>query len=322
MKKIYLIATVFLSSAIMTAQTVIYSNNFEAGVNDATIVGTGQIINDSDSNFGKVFHNAANGQVIRSNYLLLPNDLFASFNGSGHDELTISFWVNIGTATNYWFLPLFTAYGSAPDYSDAAFPDGKNTWPMLALQSRLIGQVNCAGYTDLAETDNDLGSNTETTSWLDDENWHFYTATYTSSSVKIYVDGNLQNSWTLDGTDGHSVNGIFTNGYKLDYVCLGGNQAWDWADEDPAYLFDDVTIYADALSEVQINTLISQKMNTSSVNEIDRMSNSFLKEEIYFNLNGQMVDEDFESLKPGIYLKSTKFEDGTSRTEKIIKTKK
>jgi hypothetical protein len=45
----------------------------------------------------------------------------------------------------------------------------------------------------------------------------------------------------------------------LKYVCLGGNQAWNWGDNDPGFAFDDVAIYNVALTVDQIKLIISKK---------------------------------------------------------------
>ena len=233
---------------------VVYSNDFEEGLKDTTIVGSGAIEEVEDAHFGKVYHNATEELGVRTNYLLLPSDVMANAVGAGNEAMTIAFWVNVADATNYWFSPMFMAYGNAPDETTKT-----NTWPMFALQSRLLAQVNCAGWCDFTAAQNVAGSNKETTAWLDDKEWHYYTATITSEKVCIYVDGALQNQWEIDGSDGACVDGLFTNGFELDYVCLGGNQAWDWADADASYMFDDVTIYSTALSAGEIADVMEAK---------------------------------------------------------------
>lgn len=230
------------------AQTLLYSNDFEAGLGGATIVGNGTLTASGDVNHGQVFHNAAGGQATRTNYLLLPNDIFSNLQASGQTGVTISFWVNKATATGFYWSPIFSAYGAAPN------PD--NTWPMMVLQTRLVGQVNNAGWSDLVDAQNVKGSNTVSTAWIDNTSWHFYTATFTPTSVKVYIDGVIQNEWVLDGVStGQVVSGLFTNGSALTYICLGGNQAWNWNDPDPAFMYDKVKIYAGALSAAQINSL-------------------------------------------------------------------
>ena len=226
-----------------------YYNDFEDGLGDATVVGSGEIETVEDDRFGSVYHNATGTAGVRTNYLLLPSDTIA--NAVGNKEMSIGFWVNVADATNYWFSPIFTAYGDAPDASTG------NSWPMMALQSRLLAQVNCAGWTDLSAAENVAGTNKETTAWLDDKEWHYYTATLTETSVCVYVDGVLQNEWAVSTADGNTINGIFTNGADLDYVCLGGNQAWTWGDTDASYQFDEIAVYSTALSAEEIQLVMN-----------------------------------------------------------------
>lgn len=242
-----------------------YSNTFEDGLGDATIVGSGAIEEVEDIHFGKVYHNATGELGVRKNYLLLPSDTIADAVAVGNEEMSVAFWVNVADATNYWFSPMFMAYGNAPDETT-----GTNTWPMLALQSRLLVQVNCAGWCDFAAAQNVAGTNKETTAWLDDGNWHFYTATLTKDRVVVYVDGEVQNEWEIDGSDGLCVNGLFTNGAELDYVCLGGNQAWDWADADASYQFDDVAVYSTVLSAGEIVDLMEAKFADAEEDDGDQ----------------------------------------------------
>ena len=311
MRKFYSLVIVLFVSLTVSSQTLIYSNNFESGVGTATIVGNGQIKTVPTNGFGSVFHNAIGGQAIRSNYLLLPNNIFANLQTSGSKSLSIAFWVNKGTATDNFWTPIFSAYGAAP-------VAGKNTWPMMVLQSRLVAQVNCAGWTDLTDADNVAATNFVSTLWLDDLAWHFYTAIFTETSVKIYIDGVVKNSWTLSGTDGHTVSGLFTNGSDLKYICLGGNQAWEWGDVDPAYMYDDLAIYSSALTVEQMNSIISAKI-TTSVNQINLDPKSKLIGEELFSISGAKVGSDYNTLKPGIYIKKSVYSNGAVNSTKIIK---
>ncbi|MDR2804067.1 MAG: T9SS type A sorting domain-containing protein [Dysgonamonadaceae bacterium] len=261
MKRIFTILF-FLGVALSNAnaQTLLYSNDFEQGVNDAAIIGNGVIEDSQHLSFGKVFHNAAGGQAIRANYLQLPATIFADLQTAATNAVTISFWVNKGTAVDYFFTPLFSAYGAAP-------ANGTNAWPMMILQSRGIVQVNNAGWCDFTDAQNVTGVNTVSTVWLDDELWHFYSAVFTPNNVKVYIDGRVMNEWNLTGLEaGGSTSGLFTNGSALTYICLGGNQAWDWPDPDPAYLFDKLRIHADALTTEQIEALIAADNSTAIPN--------------------------------------------------------
>ncbi|MGF7140655.1 LamG-like jellyroll fold domain-containing protein [Roseimarinus sediminis] len=310
MKQLYILAIALLTTIGLSAQTILYSNDFENDTGDATIVGNGAIVEEETAGFGSVFHNAAGGQAIRSNYLLLPDNIFAQLQESGSKELSIAFWVNKGTAVDQLWTPIFSAYGAAP-------VNNANTWPMMVLQSRLVGQVNNSGWTDLTDAQNTNGTNTVDVEWLDDEAWHFYTATFTESEVKVYIDGEVKNTWTLSGDEnGSSVSGLFNNGSALTYICLGGNQAWDWADPDPAYKFDDLAIYSSLLNADQIEAIIAAKSGTA-VNQFD-FSGEVVKEE-FFSITGAKAGNDFKRLQRGIYIKKSTFSNGAVNSSKIVK---
>jgi len=311
MKKIYTIAVALLVTFSAGAQTQIYSNDFESGAGTSTIVGSGQIESVATSGFGHVYHNAVNGQAIRTNYLLLPSDVLSNSQIATNKELTIAFWVNLGTAVNNFFTPIFSAYGAAPVL-------GVNTWPVLVLQSRLLAQVNCAGWNDFVAADNVATANVESASWLDDAAWHYYTATFTETSVTIYVDGIIQNSWMVPGTDGHTVSGLFTNGSDLKYICLGGNQAWEWADVDPAYLFDDVAVYANALNVDQINAIIAAKTAAAGIQDVSTNNGEVISQE-FFSLNGAKAGNDYNKLKSGVYIKRVVYSNGVTKSTKTVK---
>ncbi|MDD4970554.1 MAG: hypothetical protein PHT07_14100 [Paludibacter sp.] len=312
MKKFSFFAFALLLTGVVSAQTIIYSNNFESGAGTATIVGNGVIETSATAGFGSVFHNAAGGQATRANYLLLPVDVLGNAQIATNKELTIAFWVNKGTAINYFYSPIFTAYGAAPLTTG-------NTWPMLALQSRLLTQLNCAGWNDFIPADNVKAANTETTVWLDDAAWHYYTATFTATSVSVYIDGVVQNSWNVSGADGHTTNGLFSNGGDLKYICLGGNQAWNWGDPDAAYLFDDLAIYANALTPTQINAIITAKRTTTALKQTISDSNSEVVSQEFFTTNGAKAGTDFAKLKSGIYIKKALYNDGSTKSSKTVK---
>ena len=130
MKKKLLSISLFVAAALLCgtgakAQTLIYSNDFETGVNDATIVGNGVIEASGDAAHGQVFHNdPALTNAVRTNYLKLPATIFSDFQTSGAQGLTVSFWVNKSNATNYYWSALFGAYGVAPNPTNAKAGSG------------------------------------------------------------------------------------------------------------------------------------------------------------------------------------------------------
>ena len=252
LKNLLLLTAMFLTFAV-NAQTVLYSTTFDNGIGTDSIVGSGKLVLDPTPGFDSVFLNGYDG--VRANYFLVKDTVFGRLQASGSKELSIAFWVNKDTLTaGFYWTNMFSAYGAAPNPN--------NNWPMMVCETRLWFQENCAGWCDFGDTDNANGTNFISTAWLDDGNWHLYTITITEASVNIYIDGVLKNTWNINGTDGHTVAGLFTNGRDLKYICLGGNQAWDWQDVDPAFKFDDLTIYSSALTVEQINNIVATKLGT------------------------------------------------------------
>jgi len=189
---------------------------------------------------------------------------------------------------------------------------------MMILQSRLLAQVNCGGWTDLKDPDNVAGTNTESTLWLDDAKWHYYTATYTETSVKIYVDGVIKNEWNCTAVDEHKVSGLFSNGSELDYICLGGNQAWGWNDADASYLFDDVAIYSSALTAAQISAIMTAKTTITSIKPVAQDNGEVVAEE-YYSVGGEKVGNSFNQLQPGVYIKKSAYGNGVVKISKFAK---
>ena len=242
-----------------------WTYGFEEADENVNIVGGGAIVDDETPNFGKVFENVSTAP--RSNYITLPDTLLAQ--SAFSKELSIAFWVNANgnTPDAYTYAPFFTAYGSNS-------AGAGNSWPMLALQSRGFGQVNCSGWTDFTAAENVEGKNNLYNSnaweagdgnfnfvenWLEDNLWHYYTAVFTAEGLTIYLDGEVKNQWKMSGADGSTLEGLFSNGADLKYICLGGNQAWDWNDNDAPFRFDDVMVTNYVLTPEAIAEIIAAK---------------------------------------------------------------
>lgn len=78
-----------------------------------------------------------------------------------------------------------------------------------------------------------------------------------------FENGNVVNTYTFTSAANNNVNGLFNVASELKYVTLGGNQAWNWNDPDPAFMFDKVKIYAGALTTAHIASLMSTDEITS-----------------------------------------------------------
>ena len=291
------LASVSLTKADVTVGSYVYFNDFETvsektatgtatgseNVN-ATIQGSGTF-EDEGGYYGKVFQNV--GGAMRTNYLLLPDDALA--HASESQALTIGFWVSAGTlaADIYTYAPIFTAYASAPT--------GSNGSPMFVMQSRGPLQVNMANekWCDFAGAQNVNGKITiyNTNSWeasdanyinggnwLGDQKWHYLTIVMTPTNAKVYMDGTIKNEWNIDGTSTGQQNDIFASGTNLKYICLGGNQAWWWADNDGGFKFDDLFITNVALTKDEIDEIIADKTSYSYVVNAFNGSHKLLKQ--------------------------------------------
>lgn len=265
--------------------TPVYFNNFSA-TEGLTVAGNGVFEEDADARFGQVFHNDPTlTKAMRTNYLVLPDDVLS--HSTETKEMTIAFWVNVKEAADYWFSPIFSAYGQSPAANAAAGNAGnENNWPVFVLQSRGLMQINNGGWCDFGVNLNDNSEQAENTYWLDDKAWHLYTVTLTTTKAIIYIDGKVFNSWTLDGSEGQVTEGFFTYGGNYKHICLGGNQAWNWSDPDPAYAFDDFAVYDKALTTEQIKTIIDKKMTTSTaIQTVGATTGTAVR----YNLAGQQV---------------------------------
>ena len=264
--------------------------------------------------FSDFFQN--DGTAVRTSYCLLPEDVLAHSDKT--HELTIAFWVSAKgfTPDQYTYAPLFTAYTQK---------NNPNTWPMLALQSRGNVQVNCNGWCDFTGANNVAGKNNIYNSnaweansdgynnagnWLEDQKWHYYTAVFTDTNVKVYLDGEVKNEWEIDGTsEGQKISGLFNDGANLKYVCLGGNQAWDWNDNDSPFRYARLLIQNSSMTP----DMIKAQMTTDFPGWEDYLSDEpdavedisvtpQNENDALYNTAGQQVDDDYQ----GIVIKNGK----------------
>lgn len=257
----------------VTVPTPVYFNDFSS-TDGLTIKGSGEFITDDDERFGQFYHNDPNlTKAVRTNYLLLPSDVLQ--HSATTKQMTIGFWVNKKKAADYFYAPIFTAYGADNGTKSHAWSeDGTNGWwPFFYAETRGILQWNSNGFCDFTDNQNVAGTNVQRTNWIDDGKWHYYTMTFTASSAIVYVDGEILNSWSIAD---NGLDGLFTQ-TNLTYVCLGGNQAFGWNDADPAFGFDDFAVYDAALSAEQIAQIMTNKMADGEEvnNDITTIPSSF-----------------------------------------------
>jgi len=257
--------------------TPVYFNDFSfavSGSDNIKIEGSGEFITDADAHFGQIYHNDPNlTKAIRTNFLKLPSDVLS--HSASTKEMTIGFWVNVKKAADYYWTPIFSAYDKAP-YSGKLANDADglvNDWTMFTCESRGLLQYNLnayeGGWCDFTAVQNDKGANAESTDWLNDKAWHYYTVTLTTTKAIVYVDGAVVNSWTIS-----DASAFFEKVGNLTYVCLGGNQTANFADLDPAYGFDDFAVYDKALTKAQIDQIRNNKNRSVTGTKIGAIDNS------------------------------------------------
>ena len=309
----------------------VYTTNFSTYEDDETgerltwkgekAVGNGQFATTEEEGapFGEFYQNSNGG--VRTSYCLLPEDVLA--HSAKTHELTIGFWVSAEgfTPDQYTYAPLFTAY--------AQKSAGANGAPMLALQSRGFAQVNCNGWCDFTGANNVNGKNnlynknaweagdanfTFVSNWLEDQKWHYYTAVFTDTNCKIYLDGEVKNEWNVDGTtEGQVISGLFTNGADLKYVCLGGNQAWEWNDADSPFKYARLLIKNSAATAGEIKAQMladfpgyeEYQKSEPVIDAIQGVAAAKAEGKAY-NLAGQQVNDSFKGVvinNGRIYLK-------------------
>lgn len=283
----------------------VYTTNFSTYEDDATgervtwkgekAVGNGQFASTEEEGapFGDFFHN--DGSAVRTSYCLLPEDVLA--HSAKTEALTIAVWVRAqdeAASANYKWTPLFTAYGAGPATA--------NTWPMMACQYRGVLQVNCAGWTDYVDEQNVKGANAiyhGDTDWLADHKWHYYTAVFEGENAKVYFDGELKNEWDNTKVAERTQKGLFSNGNELKYICLGGNQAWDWNNNDAPFDFARLLIKNSGMSAGEIKAQMTADFPTweeyMTAIEAVKVAKQNVSDAIY-NLAGQRVDASYKGL--------------------------
>ena len=311
MKRQLLLIFTTMMAICSHAQDYVYTTDFstsEEGANNGeTIVGSGHFVSTNEE--GAIFNNyyQNDGSRKRTSYCLLPEDVLA--HSATSKELSIAFWVNAEglTPNQYTYSPFFAAYTGAPN-------NGKNSYPMMILQSRGNVQVNCNGWCDFTPANNVAGKNNiyndnaweasdnsynKCGNWLEDEKWHYYTAVFTETNVKVYLDGEVKNEWNIDGkSDGQVISGLFSTGAELKYVCVGGNQAWDWNDNDSPFRYAHLLITNKAMTpeaiKAQIKTDFGDNFDDylTSIKTIksDKSNSS------RYNLSGQQVTTDYKGI--------------------------
>lgn len=254
---------------------------------NGTQIGEGAILTSDDENFGQYYQNCPTAAVSTplTNYLRIATDALCTAVEKTTDQcISIGVWVNPTVANtdfsdiSYYYSVLWSFYGSAN--RDATSLTG----PMWTVDTRGWVQINdwAGHWNDFPDDQNVNGSNTIDITWLAqnteedtvldsegndsivyvatgfDDNWHYvvFVLDAANNLATLYRDGEVFNQWYPDEADtGYyllkntvSSDGILFDGMsQFDDLYLGGCAPWGWSDPEPAFAYDDFTIYAGEL---------------------------------------------------------------------------
>jgi hypothetical protein len=161
------------------------------------------------------------------------------------------------TNSAYYFDGDYTDYISVANNNSLQFSDGVTLaiWAKLTTGGYLISKDASNGATNMLLHTSQYGvhpSNDFTlfNTTIADNTWHFVVATYDTNTVKIYVDGNLDNSTS----DAHSFyNNTMPMSFSRKNYNLGGSHSGSVVGT-----LDDIRIYDVALSQSEIQTLYGE----------------------------------------------------------------
>ncbi len=285
MKKLYslfgALALAVGAHAAISLPKALYTLDFEGAtqVSDFGGIqhGSGEIKVSNDVHFGTYYQNmeGLNEVSFRTNFLEVPTDVLSRICAKDTKTLSVGFWVNAKYANeknigNYWG-PLFNCYTEGSVVGA--------TWPQ-ALEVRYGGQIHGNANGTWYDNNHNSGTSADGSITYDqafmesimqwsvedpekpdfEDNWHYFTTVYTemegpTMNFKLYIDGELK----IDCNEVLSGDAnLWIKISALDRFCIGGN-SFNWNDPDNAYAYDDVALYADALTQEQIQIIIDLK---------------------------------------------------------------
>lgn len=267
-----------LVSGVKADEPYVYQNSFDSE-EGLTKEGNVKIEASGEAAFGNVYKNLGS-ETPRSSYLVIPSDVLRHSTTS--NQMTIAFWVKAVTeaaSNTYQWAPIFTAFESKEKLQ-------AGNWTHLGIEYRGTMEYNLNGPSNVGENWCDFVNAQQTghgggdailynnaNDWLRDKQWHHMAIVYDaaaegSQKATIYIDAEVANEWTLDGTTaGQNLRNFFANTSKLGYVCFGGCQIRGYNDNDAPFWYDDLYITNAALSASQISNIIDTKLSRTTLLE-------------------------------------------------------
>ncbi len=303
MRHYYLLIMGLFLTYTINAQSPIYFENFENGIDDCTIYGCGEIVQDDNSDFNHVFETPQTCTMEKS-FLDLPKDIYNDLKNYYTDnncakQVTCGVWVKIkdDSELKNSSIILFSIYKN----------DASN--PYISLTSDFILNIN---YNNKSK-EIDFGEASKYLAYIKDGCWHYYTATFTTTNASIYLDGKLVKLITLPDEFRECVLDIINNGNANVAVGLT-------ATAEPTLWIDEVAIYPVALSESEILALVKKKDTSTNIDETDASTEDDIISVEYYDIKGNLMGDDYSDLSRGIYIKKIEYSSGSSKCVKIVKT--
>lgn len=320
-------------SAQVSLPRATFSLDFEGATNVAdfkgTQIGDGELRISDNPNFGTYYQNCPNSAIATkaTNYLRveLGDGLVNAAKKTTDGAVSIGFWVNPTVANttyqniNYYYSVFYSIYNSGNRGLTPSDNWGNAMW---AQNTRGWIQINdwAGHWDDFGDNENVNGMNQVSVDYLAqrteelvldeeegttitaitgfDDNWHYIALVLskTDNTTTIYVDGTVFNQWTCQDNFLTGPTTLFDKFDAYADLYLGGVAQWTWNDPDPAFAYDDFTIFAGNLGVEQQELVMKMKRG-----EIDEDTKTAVAKNDYYEAVSELENflgrlEDYQTL--------------------------
>ncbi len=270
-----------------------------------TQIGDGELRQSEDPNFGTYYQNCPNNAVATkaTNYLRieLGDGLTKAGKKTMDKSISLGFWVNPTIANtiypniSYYYSVFYSFYNagnrgytSKDSWSNGVWSQNTRGWLQINDwgghwddfgNEENVNGMNQISIDYLAQrtTENVIENGegeqeTITTPTGFNDNWHHIALVLSvqNNSATIYVDGVIFNQWTCKADFLSGSTTLLDNLEAYSDLYLGGVAQWNWNDPDPAFAYDDFTIYAGGLDTDQIELIM--KIKSGDVDDDTRLA--------------------------------------------------
>jgi surface protein len=198
------------------------ANDESGNRNDGVINGNVTLTTDRFGNNNSAFSFDGNESNITS-----TNDIEIT----GNQQRTIAAWINWNTNTNSVLPSIHTILS----WGEPCITSDYSSLKIDCINSQAIFHAHF----------NDIRSFND----VDSASWHLVVFTYNGNSAKLYIDGDIDNTYDVNLNTSSSILKI---GYDTSATCWGVNEQWNTSFYGK---IDDISIYNCALSPEQIDSL-------------------------------------------------------------------